>query len=326
MPKPRVFVTRRMAQEALDTIAQHTDMKLWEDDLPPPYEILRKEAREADGLVTLLEDRVDKELFDDAPNLKVVSQMAVGFDNVDVEEATRRGIPVGHTPGVLSKTVADFTFALILAATRRIVEGDKFVRQGGWRAWHPMAFLGKDVYEATLGLIGLGGVGLEVARRARGFDMRVFYYDVFRREDQEKELGILFTDVPTILKESDFVSLHTPLTPETTHMIGAEELRLMKKDAILVNTSRGPVIDQRALYRALKGGAIGGAALDVVDPEPINANDPMLELDNLIIVPHIASASVATRTKMAQMAADNLLAGLKGEMPPHCVNAKGLKR
>ena len=326
MPKPRVFVTRRMAQEALDTIAQHTDMKLWEDDLPPPYEVLRKEAREADGLVTLLEDRVDKELFDDAPNLKVVSQMAVGFDNVDVEEATRRGIPVGHTPGVLSKTVADFTFALILAATRRIVEGDKFVRQGGWRAWHPMAFLGKDVYEATLGLIGLGGVGLEVARRARGFDMRVFYYDVFRREDQEKELGILFTDVPTILKESDFVSLHTPLTPETTHMIGAEELRLMKKDAILVNTSRGPVIDQPALYRALKGGAIGGAALDVVDPEPINANDPMLELDNLIIVPHIASASVATRTKMAQMAADNLLAGLKGEMPPHCVNAKGLKR
>ncbi len=327
MPKPKVFVTRRMAQEALYLIAKETEMRLWEDESPPPHEVLRKEAREADGLVTLIEDKVNKELFADAPNLKVVSQMAVGFDNIDVAEATKRAIPVGHTPGVLTKTVADFTFGLMLAAARRIVEADKFTRQGMWKHWHPMAFLGADVYQATLGLIGLGGVGLEVAKRANGFDMKVIYYDIFRREDQEKELGIAFKpDVASVLREADFVSLHTPLTQETHHLINKQALEMMKPTAILINTSRGPVIDQKALYQALKNDVIAAAALDVSEPEPIEPNDPLLNLDNLVIVPHIASASVVTRTKMAMMAAENLLAGLRGEIPPHCVNIKDLKK
>lgn len=325
MPKPKVFVTRRMARKALDLISDNTDMTLWEDDQPPPYDVLREEARKSDGLVTLLEDQINEDLFKDSPNLKVVSQMAVGFDNIDVDNATKRGIPVGHTPGVLSKTVADCTFALLLASARRIVEADKFVRKGKWKSWHPMAFLGKDVFEGTLGLIGLGGVGLEVAKRAKGFDMEVFYYDIFRREDKEKELGIIFNDIPTILKKSDFISLHTPLTPDTYHLISDKELAMMKPDAILINTARGPVIDQKALYHALKSQSIGVAALDVADPEPMEEDDPLLELDNLIILPHIASASIVTRTKMAMMAADNLLAGLRGDIPPNCVNAKELQ-
>ena len=275
MAKPTVFVTRRMAQAALDLIKKETEMKLWEDEHPPPYKVLRREAREAHGLITLLEDKIDGELMDDAPNLKVISQMAVGFDNIDVAGATKRGIPVGHTPGVLSKTVADFTIALILAAARRVVEADKFARQGKWKSWHPMAFLGPDIYEATLGIVGLGSVGLEVAKRARGFDMNILYYDVVRRPDDEKRLGMTFrSDIPSVLRESDFVTLHTPLMPQTYHLIGEEELAMMKPTAVLVNTSRGPVVDPKALYNALKNGVIVAAALDVTEPEPIDPNDP----------------------------------------------------
>jgi len=313
-----------MAQIALDLISKNTEMTVWEDDQPPSYDILREEARKSEGLVTLLEDQINEDLFKDSPNLKVISQMAVGFDNIDIDNATKRGIPVGHTPNVLSKTVADCTFALLLAGARRIVEADRYVRKGEWKSWHPMAFLGKDVFEGTLGLIGLGGVGLEVAKRAKGFDMEVLYYDIYRREDQEKALGIIFNDIPTILKRSDFISLHTPLTPDTYHLISDKQLAMMKPDSILINTSRGSVIDQKALYKALKHKIIGVAALDVTDPEPINEDDPLLDLDNLIILPHIASASVATRTKMALMAAENLLAGLRGDIPPNCVNAKEL--
>jgi glyoxylate reductase len=256
------------------------------------------------------------------PQLKVISNYAVGFDNVDVVEATRRSIPVGNTPGVLTDTTADLAFALLMAAARRVVEGDAFARAGRWKTWGPTLLLGQDVFGATLGLVGFGRIGRAVARRAQGFAMRVLYYDPFAAADDPfaAEIGAQAVDLDTLLRESDFVSLHTLLNEETRHLIDADALARMKPTAILVNTSRGPVVDPDALYVALKEGQIGYAALDVTEPEPIPADSPLLGLDNIIVVPHIASASVATRGRMARMAAENLIAGLKGERLPNCAN------
>jgi glyoxylate reductase len=258
--------------------------------------------------------------MDAAPKLKVISNMAVGYDNIDVEEATRRGIIVGNTPGVLTDTTADFAFALLMATARRIPEACRYVHAGRWKTWGPKLFLGWDIHGATLGLVGLGRIGSGVARRATGFGMRILYYDVVRREDLEEELGLEFVDFEMLLEQSDFVSLHVPLTTETYYLISTEQFRVMKPTAILINTSRGPIVDPQALYEALKSGQIAACGLDVTEPEPIPRDDPLLTLDNCVIVPHIASASIATRTKMAAMAAENLIAGLKGEMPPHPVN------
>ncbi len=321
----QVFITRRLPQPALDKILPECDAEVWQDELPPPRDVLLEKARDADGLLTLLTDKIDAALMDAAPRLRVVSNCAVGFDNIDVPAATQRGIVVGNTPGVLTETTADFAFALLLAAARRVVEGDRFTRAGRWKTWGLTVLLGQDVYGATLGLIGLGRIGAAMARRARGFEMRVLYYDPVRREDLENALGLTYADLDTVLRESDFVSIHTPLTPATRHLINAATLAKMKRTAILVNTARGPIVDQAALYAALRDGVIAGAALDVTDPEPIALNDPLLTLENCILAPHIASASIATRTKMAMMAADNLLAGLRGEIPPNCVNPEALR-
>ncbi|MBI4234171.1 MAG: D-glycerate dehydrogenase [Chloroflexi bacterium] len=327
MPKPRVFVTRRILQEALDLLAPETDMKVWEGDFPTPHDVLTAEVREMDGVLTMLTERVDAALLDAAPRLRVVSNMAVGYDNIDVAAATRRGILVGNTPGVLTETTADFAFALLLAAARRAVEGERFVREGKWQTWHPTAFLGLDVHGATLGIVGLGNVGQEVARRALGFSMRVIYYDSVRRRDVEQRYSLEYCpDLPSLLRRSDLVTLHVPLTPQTHHLIGAGELALMKPHAILVNTARGLVVDPKALYEALHEGRIAGAALDVTEPEPIPPDDPLLTLPNVIVTPHIGSASVATRTRMAVLAAQNLLAGLKGQPMPHCVNPQAVKQ
>ncbi|MFQ6057326.1 MAG: glyoxylate reductase [Anaerolineae bacterium] len=320
MAKPKVYVTRLIPEKGLDMVREFCQARVWEGELPPPREVLLEEVREIDGLLSLLTDKVDAELLDAAPNLKVVSQYAVGFDNIDVAECTRRGIPVGNTPGVLTDTTADFAFALLMAAARRIVEADHFVRAGKWKTWGPTLLLGQDVHHATLGIIGFGRIGQAVARRAKGFEMRILYYDIVRRQDLEEAWGVEYTDMDTLLRESDFVTLHTILSPETYHLIGERELKLMKKTAILINDARGPIIDPQALYRALKEGWIAYAALDVTEPEPIPADDPLLTLDNLIIAPHIASGSFTTRTKMATMAAENLIAGLKGERLPNCVN------
>jgi glyoxylate reductase len=246
----------------------------------------------------------------------------VGFDNVDAAEATTRGIPVGNTPGVLTDTTADLAFALLMAAARRVVEGDKFARAGRWKTWGPTLLLGQDVFGATLGLVGFGRIGRAVAKRARGFDMRVLFHDPFVAADDPfaVEIGAQAVGLDTLLRESDFVSLHTLLNEETHHLIGAGAFAKMRPTAILVNTSRGPVVDPDALHTALKEGQIAYAALDVTEPEPIPADSPLLALDNIIVVPHIASASVATRGRMAQMAAENLIAGLKGERPPNCAN------
>ena len=318
--KPKVFVSRPIPEQGLKLVREFCDMKLWEGELPPPRDVLLDEVNDIEGLLCLLTERVDAELLDSAPHVEVVSNMAVGFDNIDIAECTKRGIPVGNTPGVLTDTTADLAWALLMTGARRIVEGADYVRAGRWKTWGPMLLMGQDVYGATLGIIGLGRIGTAVAKRARGFDMRILYYDVRRRQDLEAEWGLEYVDLDTLLKESDFVTVHTVLNPQTHHLISEREFGLMKQTAVLVNAARGPIVDPKALYRALKGGQIAYAALDVTEPEPINMDNPLLELDNIVIVPHIGSASYATRGKMAEMAARNLIAGLKGERLPTCVN------
>jgi len=328
MTKPKVFVARKMAQEALDKIASATEMELWEDELPPSHDVFMQKVKDIDGLLCLLTDKIDGEIMDAGPKLKVISNIAVGFDNINVAEATKHGILVSNTPGVLTETTADFAFALLMATARRVAEGDRCTRNGNWKTWGPMILMGYDIHHATLGIVGCGRIGLEMARRARGFSMKVLYYDEIRRKpEEEKEFGLEYvSSIKELLPKADFVSVHVPLTPATRHLISTAEFAAMKPTAILVNTSRGPVVDPKALYEALKSGQIFSAGLDVTEPEPVPVDDPLLTLDNIIIAPHIASASVATRTKMANMAAANLLAGLKGEMPPNCVNPEVLKK
>lgn len=324
--KPKVYVTRLLPTEAMDKIHSFCDAKVWDGELPPPRTVLLENVTDSEGLLSLLTDKIDAELMNRAPKLKVISNCAVGFDNIDVQEATKRGIIVGNTPGVLTDTTADFAFALLMAAARRVVEGDKIVRAGKWKTWGPMILLGQDVHGATLGIIGMGRIGSAIARRAKGFGMKILYTDVARNKQAEGELGIEYVDIDTLLARSDYVTLHTNLTPETHHLIGRKQFEKMKKTAVLVNTSRGPIVDNVALYDALRSGRISYAALDVTEPEPLPADHPLLTLDNVIVVPHIASASVATRTKMGLMAADNLIAGLKGEMPPNPVNPQVLRK
>jgi glyoxylate reductase len=324
--KPKVFVTRVIPEKGLKMLREAADVRVWEDELPPPREILLKESENVDGLVALLTDRIDTELFDTAKKLKIVSNYAVGFDNIDLDEASKRGIMVTNTPGVLTDTTADLAFTLLMAAARRIIEADRFVRSGRWKTWGPMLMLGQDIYGAKLGLVGLGRIGYAVAKRAKGFDMDVMYYDLTRNEKAENELGLRFVEMEQLLKEADFVSIHVPLTPETRQLINENTLGLMKETAILINTARGPVVDEEALFDALKNNKIAGAGLDVMDPEPPNKDNPLLKLDNVIIVPHIASASIATRTKMAVMAAQNCIAGLKGDIPPNLVNKQVIDR
>ena len=321
MARPRVFASRRIFQESLDMIAAEADLDLWTDDLPPQRPVLLEKVKGVEGLLCLLTDKVDAELMDTAgPQLKVVSQIAVGFDNIDISEATRRGIPVGNTPDVLTKSTADATWALLMAAARRIVEGSKAVHEGKWKTWHPLHYLGQDVHGTTLGIIGVGRIGLEVARRASGFDMEVLYSDIVRRQDLEAKYRIKYVDLDTLVRHSDFISIHTVLSESTYHLIDEKALSKMKPTAIVINAARGAIIDPKALYRALKDGKIAAAALDVTDPEPIPMDDPLLTLDNCVIVPHIASASVKTRAEMSRIAAQNLLNGLKGEKLLTCVN------
>ncbi len=321
MAKPKIYVTRQIFDQAVDRLREATDMKYWDSEMPPSRDELLREVQDIDGLFCLLTEKIDAELFDAAPNLRVVSNMAVGFDNIDVAEATKRGIPVGNTPGVLTETTADFAFALLMAAGRRVSEGDRYTRAGNWKTWGPMVLLGQDIHGSTLGIIGFGRIGVEMAKRAKGFGMNIVYYDVIRNEEREKEYGATYcSDVKELLAQSDFVSIHVNLTPETRHLINAETLSGMKSTAVLVNTSRGPVVDQTALYHALKDGTIGAAGLDVTEVEPISMDDPLLTLENVIIAPHIASGSVVTRTKMSLMAVDNLMAGLNGEPLPNTPN------
>jgi len=321
----KVYVTRPIAEEALTALRAEVEVELWpEPEVPPPHEVIVEQVRAAEGLLCLLTDSIDAAVLSAGERLRVISNCAVGYDNVDVAAATARGILVCNTPGVLTETTADLAWALLMSAARRTAEGDGYLRAGKWQSWSPQLLLGQDVYGAALGVVGLGRIGAAVARRGKGFGMRLLYTDVERKPEVERELDIEYVDLETLLHTADFVSLHAPLTDDTVHFIGAEELALMKPTAILVNTARGPLVDQRALAEALRERRIFAAGLDVFESEPIPMDDPLLALENVVLLPHVGSASVATRTLMAKMAVENLVAGLRGQRPPHPVNPEVL--
>jgi len=320
MAKPKVFVTRNIPDKGFELIKDFCDVDLWADELPPSRADLLQRVRGVDALLCLLTDKIDAEVMDAAgAQLKVISNFAVGFDNIDVNAATARKIPVGNTPDVLTDATADFAFALILSVGRHLMEGARYARSGQWKTWNPMLYLGVELKGATLGLVGFGRIGKAMARRAIGFDMNVIYFDP-NETKSDPDIKATSVDFETLLADSDFISLHTPLTADTHHLIDSESLAKMKPNAVLVNTSRGPVVDLDALYKSLKEGRIFGAGLDVTEPEPIPLDHPLFTLDNIIIMPHIASASKTARDKMSWIAAKNLIAGLKGEHLPNCVN------
>jgi len=317
MSQPKIFITRIIPDRGLHLIREHFQPDVWLHDLPPQRDELIGRARGVDGLLCLLTEKIDGGLMDAiGPQLRVISNMAVGVDNIDVAAATARRIPVGNTPGVLTDATADQAFALMLAAARRIVVADKFLRAGKWVTWSPSLLLGADMVGATLGIVGFGRIGQAVAKRAQGFDLRVIFHDPIANP----VYGALPVDLDTLLRESDFVSIHVPLNSETRHLVNAEFLAKMKPNAVLVNTARGGILDQAALYESLKTNRIFAAALDVTDPEPLPMDSPLLELENCIIVPHLGSASRRTRELMSLLAAENLIAGIRGERLPNCVN------
>ena len=323
MPSPKVFVTCAVAPEGLHLLMEAgLKVEVFSGEPPPPREVLREKAQESDALLTDVDDIIDGELLASALHLKVVANNAAGYDNLDIAAATERGIALSNTPGVLQESVADFTFGLLIVATRFIVKGDRHVRGGGWKRFDPLPFMGLEVSRRTLGIIGLGQTGLAMARRAQGFSMRVMYHSRTRKAEAEEQYGLEYADLPTLLRTSDFVTLHTPLSQDTYHLIGKEELGLMKPTAILVNTARGKLVDQRALYEALRDGVIAGAALDVTEPEPIPMDDPLLTLLNVILTPHIASATQEAITGMGVTAARNIIAALRGEPMPSCLNSQ----
>ncbi|MGE5578906.1 MAG: 2-hydroxyacid dehydrogenase [Bacillota bacterium] len=326
MTRHAVFVTRRLPDEAIAVLRTHFDVRMWpEADEPISRDALLREASNADALLCLLTEKVDRDLLEAAPRLRIVANMAVGYDNVDVPACTERGIVVTNTPGVLTESTADLALALILAAGRRLPEAMRVVAEDRWRAWSPMFLTGQDVHGSTLGIVGLGRIGQAVAQRARGFGMRILYYSRNRAEDAESKTGAEYCSLDDLLRESDFVSLHLPLTQDTFHLIGERELGLMKPTAVLVNTSRGPVVDEDALYRALSAKKIWAAGLDVFEREPLPMDSPLRTLDNVVLLPHIGSASVATRVRMAALAAENIREYLLRGRPVTPVNPEAVR-
>lgn len=309
---PTVLVTHTLPEGWLDLLQDNCRLIIGPPDWNSISADLIAHLAEAEGIYSLLTIRIDAETLSKAPRLKVISNMAVGFDNIDVAACTQRGIPVGHTPGVLTDGTADLTMAILLAAARRLLEANTDARMGRWTTWSPTGWLGRDLSGATLGIIGMGQIGQAVAKRAHGFGMRIVYCDSLPRKELEEELDALRLDFQELLPLSDFISLHVPLSPQTRQMINSDALGNMKKTAILINTSRGPVVDTQALIQALEENWIGGAALDVTDPEPLPADHKLFSLRNCLVVPHIGSATWNTRKRMAELACENLLAGLQG--------------
>jgi glyoxylate reductase len=314
--KSTVYITRKLPEEIIDKLLSHFNVRMWEEkNVPVPRDVLLKEIENVDGLLCLLSDRIDEEVLKKANQLKAICNLAVGYNNIDVQAAAREGIVMTNTPGVLTETTADLTFALLMAAARRVVEASDVLHSGDWGAWSLMQLTGQDIYGATLGIIGLGRIGEALVKRAKGFDMNVLYYNRTRKQEKEQELGILYAELKDLLQQSDYVCLLLPYSPEAHHMIGKEELSLMKSTAILVNSSRGGIVDEDALYHAVKDGEIWAAGLDVFEQEPISVDHPLLSLPNVVTLPHIGSASVRTRMRMAHLAADNLLNILNGAEP-----------
>jgi len=319
--RPNVYITRRIPDSTLEKISEVCQVEMWEEeDVPVPRDVLEEKIENIDGLFCLLTETIDEELLQKAKQLKVISNMAVGYNNIDVAAATEKGIFVTNTPGVLTETTADLTFALLMATARRIVEASDFLREGSWKTWSPMLLTGQDIYGATLGIIGMGRIGESLAKRAKGFDMRILYHNRSRKEEAEKTWGIEYADLDSLLRESDFVCVMTPYTEETRNLIGDRELSLMKKSAILINTARGGIVNEAALYEALKQNKIWAAGLDVFEQEPVDPDHPLLTLPNVVTLPHIGSASIQTRTRMAELAAVNLIQGVMGETPQNRVN------
>jgi len=321
--KPQVLVTKRIYPEAIAFLKQHAEVDYAETDDGLSAEELLARSRGKQGLVSQLTDKFSAAVMDQLDGVRVIANVAVGFDNIDVPAATRRKILVTHTPDVLTDTTADFAFALLMASARRVVEGHQFVHSGQWTKWRIDLLVGQDIHHRTLGIFGMGRIGQAVARRGRGFSMRVLYHDAVRApEAVERELGLEFVMAEKLLRESDFVSLHVPLMEETRHMMGAEQFRMMKTTAILVNTSRGPVVDEAALAEALEQRIIAGAGIDVFENEP-RVHPKLLTLRNVVLAPHIASASVDTRRRMSMMAAENAVAALEGRRPANLLNPEG---
>jgi glyoxylate reductase len=325
MKRWNVYITRLLPKPALDLLAEQCDISVNPEDRVLSKEELIDQVRGRDAVLCLLTDTIDAAVLAASPSAQIYANYAVGFDNIDVETATRSGILVSNTPGVLTEATADMAWALLFATARRIVEADRYTREGRFTGWGPLLFLGQDITGRTLGIIGAGRIGRSVARKAAGFDMKVLYSDIEPNSDFEKHTGASYADLETLLRESDFISIHVPLTPETKHLIGARELSLMKETAILINTSRGPVVDEGALLEALKEHQIGGAGLDVYENEP-HFERGLAELENAVLAPHIASATVETRTRMALMAAENIFAAMRGELPPNCINPEAKHR
>jgi len=324
MMKPKVFISQKIFDEAVAMVKQHFEVDYHQSEASLPPVVFKERLQGKAGAIILLTDRIDEPLLSQCPGLKIVSNVAVGYNNIDVEACTRHKVMVTNTPGVLDDTTADLTWALLLATARRVVEADQYLRSLQWRGWKLMEFLGFDIHHKVLGICGLGRIGLRVARRAKGFDMRIVYTDAVRANSSvEKDLGAQFLNKEILLSESDFITLHVPLLPETTHYISSADFSHMKPTAILINASRGPVVDEKALIRALQEGKIAGAGLDVYEREP-EVEPELLRMKNVVLVPHIASASRETRLKMALMAAENLVAGLTGKRPPNLVNEEVL--
>jgi glyoxylate/hydroxypyruvate/2-ketogluconate reductase len=318
--RPNVLITRKTFDQAVAMIQQYFEVEENTNDISLSPSVLTERLQGKAGVISLLTDRIDESLLSHCPGLRIVSNIAVGYNNIDVDACTHRRVMVTNTPGVLDDTTADFTWALLLAAARRVVEADQYLRSSQWKGWGLTQFLGQDIHHKVLGICGLGRIGQGVARRAKGFDMQILYTDVNRVASSiEETLGTHFVDKKTLLSESDFVTLHLPLTSQTTHYLSVAEFGLMKSTAILINASRGPVMDEKALVQALKEGRIAGAGLDVYEKEP-EVDPGLVPLKNVVLAPHIASASYETRLRMATMAAENLVAGLTGKRPPNLVN------
>ena len=318
MQKPKLFITRYIPEEAIKRLEEVFEVEIFPENRAITHEELKEKVKDIDALICLLTDNIDHEIIEAASNLKCISVYAVGYNNIDVETATKHSIVICNTPGVLTETTADLAWALIMSCARRIVEADCFVREGKFQGWEPMLMLGNDIFGKTLGIIGMGRIGRAVAHRALGFDMKVIYYDP-QVDPESLPSDYVSVDLTTLCQNSDFISIHTPLTPETRHLIGEKEFNLMKSTAILINTARGPIIDEQTLISALKEHKIAGAGLDVYENEPVIPEE-LIKLSNVILLPHIGSASYETRTKMALLAAENAIAVIEGKNPPARVN------
>jgi glyoxylate reductase len=327
MPKLKVFVTRIIPEAGLAKVREHCDADVWGEPLPPSADEVRRRVAGCEGLLSLLTERIDATLMDAAPRLKVISNYAVGFNNIDIPAATERGIAVGNTPGVLTDATADMAFALLISAGRRIVESQRYAASGKWKTWEPLGHIGQDLVGRTLGIVGMGRIGLAMAKRCHGgWGMRVVYHDLHPNQAAERELGATRVDIDTLLSESDFISVHTDLNDTTRGMFNAAAFRKMKPAAVFVNTARGPLVVEADLAEALRKGVIFAAGLDVTDPEPPKADNPLLTLPNCVVAPHIASGTVTSRNAMADIAADNLIAGVKGEPLRAWVNPEVAER